>query len=237
MWTAGSAKSTSAETISSCAEPVSLAELLQAVPDFVGDSGERVLIQHSRNPFGVSQTEQQKPASSDRDRFRRGRRSRTAAPFPWLVSTAPAFRVLAYRPGVPRESDRSRLQVSSPLHRLSISAASSSYPKMCSTIASELAGRRATDEPLTARNISKGPPSSLAQLRAAANSCGARDTRPTWSSRLGLTTRQQGPRLIPEAKYELAGGFRPRQRRRLARPCLHAMNIARRCGRIAHRCR
>ena len=59
MWTAGSAKSTSAETISSCAEPVSLAELLQAVPDFVGDSGERVLIQHSRNPFGVSQTEQQ----------------------------------------------------------------------------------------------------------------------------------------------------------------------------------
>src|SRR6516164_5632089 len=59
MWTAGSAKSTSAETISSCSEPVSLAELLQAVPDFVGDSGERVLIQHSRNPLGVSQTEQQ----------------------------------------------------------------------------------------------------------------------------------------------------------------------------------
>jgi hypothetical protein len=59
MWTAGSAKSTSAETISSCSEPVSLAELLQAVPDFIGDTGERVLIQHSRNPLGVSQTEQQ----------------------------------------------------------------------------------------------------------------------------------------------------------------------------------
>jgi hypothetical protein len=41
-----------------------------------------------------------------------------------------------------------------------------------------------------------------------------------------LAPRQQGFRLVPEAKHEFTGGLSPRQRRRLACPGLHAMNIA-----------
>jgi len=41
MWTAGSAKSTSAETVSSCSEPVSLGELLLGVVRMVAFSGFR----------------------------------------------------------------------------------------------------------------------------------------------------------------------------------------------------
>src|SRR5215472_15888293 len=43
----------------SSSEPQSSPQLLQAVPDFIGDRGERVLIQHSRNPLGISQAEKQ----------------------------------------------------------------------------------------------------------------------------------------------------------------------------------
>src|SRR5437868_13056986 len=41
-----------------------------------------------------------------------------------------------------------------------------------------------------------------------------------------LATRQQGFRLLPQAKHEVTGRLSPRQRRRLARPGLYAMDIA-----------
>jgi len=52
-------KLTAVPTTSSCSEPLSFAELLQAVSDFLGDDRYRVLIQHARDPLGISQTEEQ----------------------------------------------------------------------------------------------------------------------------------------------------------------------------------
>src|SRR5437868_845165 len=49
-----------------------------------------------------------------------------------------------------------------------------------------------------------------------------------------LATRQQGFRLLPQAKHEVTGRLSPRQRRRLARPGLYAMDIVRPSRKVGH---